>query len=551
MKPIARLAMAFAVVAAWPVLANARTALDAPGCASLAHLRIGPADIGLATSGARVTATSFIPADAQGHPAHCLVSGEIAPKTPAAPDIRFRVALPAAWNGKSLMFGGGGTDGFIPDVLGNQLNMPSAAPTPLARGYAVFGSDSGHQGGGPDFGLNDEAWRNYLGDALKKTRDAATLIVTRAYATPPKRAYFLGTSRGGAEGLVVAARWPADWDGVVSLYPARNPLFTVFGLLAANQALAQPGAYPTVEKRALMYRAALERCDQLDGAKDGVISNVAGCHKVFDPSTATVDGAALRCGAGVATKPNCLSDAELAAYRAIEAPVDLPVPLGGETVFPGFNAYTSDVGRPGSSPAQTHSTALGFGFRPPSSPMQQGMPMSWGLADPFVRIVILRDSAANPLRLDLKHLGPVADRIKALAVLHDSDLGMSGFARKHGKILLMHGTDDMLVTPRGTEAYYRRLRSQLGGKAVDGMLRFYEAPGFGHSQSAIFGVEWDYLAALESWVEHGVDPSQREVMTDTTGVPGRTRPLCRYPRWPKYRGSGDINAAASFSCSLR
>jgi hypothetical protein len=550
MKPIVRLAVGAALMCAWPALANARTALDAPGCALLAQLRIGSADIGLPTSGARVTAATFMPADTQGHPAHCLVSGEIAPKDSTAPDIRFRLALPATWSGKSVMFGGAGTDGFIPDVLGNQLNMPSTAPTPVARGYAVFGSDGGHQGGTPNFALNDEAWRNYLGDALKKTRDVATLIVTHAYATPPKRAYFLGTSRGGAEALVVAARWPGDWDGVVSLYPARNPLFTVIGLLAANQALAEPGAYPTLEQRALVYRAAVERCDQLDGAKDGVISNVAGCHKVLDLSTATVGGASLRCGGG-RVQPDCLSEAELAAYRAIESPVDLPVPLGGETVFPGFNAYTADVGRPGSSPAQTHSTALGFGFKPPSSPMQQGMPMSWGLADPFVRIVIQRDPASEPLRLDLKQLGPAADRIKALAVLHDSDLDMAGFARKHGKILLMHGTDDMLVTPRGTEAYYRHLRSRLGGKAVDEMLRFYEAPGFGHSQSAIFGVEWDYLAALESWVEHGVDPSEREVMTDTTGVPGRTRPFCPYPRWPKYRGRGDINAAASFTCSLR
>jgi hypothetical protein len=29
---------------------------------------------------------------------------------------------------------------------------------------------------------------------------------------------------------------------------------------------------------------------------------------------------------------------------------------------------------------------------------------------------------------------------------------------------------------------------------------------------------------------------------------GRTRPLCEYPAWPKYNGSGDVNAAASFAC---
>jgi hypothetical protein len=30
---------------------------------------------------------------------------------------------------------------------------------------------------------------------------------------------------------------------------------------------------------------------------------------------------------------------------------------------------------------------------------------------------------------------------------------------------------------------------------------------------------------------------------------GRTRPLCEYPRWPRYR-SGDPESAQSFVCSL-
>ncbi|HEY0202499.1 MAG TPA: tannase/feruloyl esterase family alpha/beta hydrolase, partial [Burkholderiaceae bacterium] len=30
---------------------------------------------------------------------------------------------------------------------------------------------------------------------------------------------------------------------------------------------------------------------------------------------------------------------------------------------------------------------------------------------------------------------------------------------------------------------------------------------------------------------------------------GRTRPLCEYPTWPRYNGSGDTNLAASFTCA--
>jgi feruloyl esterase len=66
--------------------------------------------------------------------------------------------------------------------------------------------------------------------------------------------------------------------------------------------------------------------------------------------------------------------------------------------------------------------------------------------------------------------------------------------------------------------------------------------------SSIFNAAWDSLTALDQWVDRGIAPSA-QVVSDTAGVPGRTRPLCDYPKWPKYKGSGDVNAAASFNCA--
>src|SRR3546814_6697011 len=54
----------------------------------------------------------------------------------------------------------------------------------------------------------------------------------------------------------------------------------------ATKILAAPGAYPSLEKRALLHRSVLERCDGLDGAKDGMIYKVDQCMAVFDPATA-------------------------------------------------------------------------------------------------------------------------------------------------------------------------------------------------------------------------------------------------------------------------
>jgi feruloyl esterase len=87
----------------------------------------------------------------------------------------------------------------------------------------------------------------------------------------------------------------------------------------------------------------------------------------------------------------------------------------------------------------------------------------------------------------------------------------------------------------------------MGEKKTREFLRFYEVAGYGHALSSVFNASWDSLTALEDWVEKGVAPGPQTV-SDSIGVPGRSRPLCEYPGWPKYRGAGDVNKAASFDC---
>jgi len=69
-------------------------------------------------------------------------------------------------------------------------------------------------------------------------------------------------------------------------------------------------------------------------------------------------------------------------------------------------------------------------------------------------------------------------------------------------------------------------------------------------RSAPCSTAWDSLATLDAWVEKGEAPAA-QVVADSVGVPGRTRPLCEYPAWPRYRGTGDINNASSFICVMQ
>ena len=524
-------------------------------CAQLVNMQIPSTAIGLPTTGAVITAATTVAANGTGSAAvgeYCLATGKIMPVDPTAPDIQFKVALPTTWNSKVLMRGGGGWNGSIPAVAGNILNTTAASP--LGRGYAVFGSDSGHQSAASidaSFSANPEAFRNWIGDALKKTRDAALVVVKATYGSAPTKSYFVGSSTGGREALAVAGRWPADWDGVVALYPSHDAAVQILGMLAEARALAAPGAYMNSAKRGVLYGAALAACDALDGVNDGVISNVQRCNTIFDPTTALLNGLPVRCAGGADTGDTCLSDAQLAALTKINSPVLFNFSLAnGETSFPGYNVLVSDNGIPTDpAPLQPTLASLGFGLAPPAFPVTGSMLAGLQYADSFVRYAIAGDATFNTLAIDASNPGSLASRFSEFSALDNADRNLTPFAEKGGKLLIMHGTADTLVSPRRSELYVQQLRATMGADKVDSFLRFYEVPGFGHSVSAQFNASWDQLTAIESWVEKSVDPATNQIVTDTLGVPGRTRPLCLYPTWPKYKGSGDVNSAASFTCS--
>lgn len=530
-------------------------------CAQLAGKTVPASSIGLPTTGATVTAATTMPASGTGAQAtgeYCLVSGAINPVDPAAPQIKFQIAMPTVWNNKIMMFGGGGYDGTIPAPTGNVPAGPTAQPTPLGRGYATFASDSGHQAnalGSEDgsFGVNDEAVQNFSGDALKKTRDAAVYLIDARYAVKaPKRAYFAGGSSGGREALAVVQRWPQDWDGSIVLYPAwaAASLDLQFGRI--TRALAAPGAYLDQAKRKVLLNAVLAACDTLDGVADGLISNVAACNTTFNPATATVNGTALRCAGGADTGDTCLSDAQISALNVYNTPITFGYSLAsGETQYPGFNVYGADLGVANASALQPTVTTLALGTSQPASPMPTTAPYLSVFWDQWIRYFVTRDSNYNSLTVDPQNPGSLQARISQLTGLQDvNKTDLSAFNARGGKILMAHGMADALVSTRSTEQYYQRLQATMGASAVANFVRFYEIPGYGHAVSTVYNASWDSLTTLENWVENGVTPPAQTV-ADTAGVPGRTRPLCEYPSFPRYNGSGDVNAASSFTCATQ
>jgi len=226
---------------------------------------------------------------ANGMPAYGVVEGSIFSVDPQGWPINFRILLPASWSRRSMQAGGGGINGTI-TVREGRTPM-------LGRGFAVYGSDSGHQAGmggaahlaygpagtsGDDWSLNEEAIRNLGYMQMKKTHDAAMVIMERIYGQRPRFNYYVGGSQGGREGLMVAQRYPADYDGIVSDVPIVN-----FSSLMLAPELIRIREIPlenwvTPAKVNAIRAEFLRQCDILDGLSDGIINNYIASREIFD-----------------------------------------------------------------------------------------------------------------------------------------------------------------------------------------------------------------------------------------------------------------------------
>ena len=420
---------------------------------------------------------------------------------------------------------------------------------PLTRrqGYATFGTDSGHQAASlPEiqaFALNDEALVNFAYASYKKTRDVAVKIIGSRYGRAPSRMYFFGGSEGGREGLTMAQRFPADYDGIVSIVP----VISWVGLQTAGNRSGiaqQNGGWLNAAKVTLLRKSVVSACDQLDGLADGIISNYEKCGAVFKPST-------LRCASGGDEADLCLSDRQIAAVNTIHAPYEFTFSLAnGVTAYPGFGYGGED--QPGGMVQWVS------GARPAAFPASSGAAhgQQWNFGNGAVRYFIVRDPSFNALEYKPD---AHADRVRYISGLMDStNPDLSAFLARGGKLIMKENMADYAQSPFAGIAYYKSVVARMGQAVVDRFFRLYATPGVNHGGSGVSVTGTpvpqyvDLLGVLDAWVDHGQAPA--DALTQTaraTTAPfavTASRPMCRYPGYPRYNGTGDRNDASSFSC---
>jgi len=538
-RPISLAVIGLAAAAAAPASASGRPGTDlvkaaAKRCAALTGTEVPARQFALPTRGAHIDSGTLTAADtANGRPEFCLVRGSVRGQDPAATPINFEVNLPTSWNRKAVQFGGGGFNGSLvtglDPVPGSAPVTASAAP-PINRGYATFGSDGGTAvGTNPQgsFALNAETLRNYAGESVKRTHDVAAAILQQYYRRSAAYQYYVGGSKGGHEGLVAAQRYGKDYDGIVAYYPAnQNQAMVLSWYHLLQAAYKRPGGYLNPAKQQLLVNAVYQTCDGLDGAQDGVVSNVRSCQDTFDVKT-------LRCPTGADTGDSCLSDAQIGTLEAADTPFVFDFPLAnGVRTLGSFPVYRgADLGGIWLDSA---GTGLATAYN--------------GFAQPVIKYFIKQETGVPGTGFDFDYRD-YASRVKALSWLYDAtDPDVDSFALRGGKLILVQGTTDMLVPDSTTNQYYQRLVARYG-LLSRWFVRYYTVPGYGHGNGR-FNASWDSLTALEDWAEDGHAPRDQVVYDGSAATRDRSRPLCEYPTFPRYV-RGDVNQASSFTCAWR
>jgi pimeloyl-ACP methyl ester carboxylesterase len=511
--------------------------------------------------------------DANG--AYGVVDGQILPVDPKAPPINFRVALPAKWARRGLQLGGGGMNGIIPNIT-----------TPdLARGFATYGSDSGHSAGfgpmpgmgpgagGPppgfaggmpapppganDWTLNDEAIKNLGYMQMKKTRDAAMVIMERVYGERPRFSYYIGGSQGGREALTVAQRYPDDYDGII----ADVPIVGFSSLMLAPELIRiqeKPLAnWVPPAKTAAIRAEFIRQADKLDGLEDGVINNYMAARALFDMSQGDSrrnPWAALRGPDGqdpdpADTSENAkLSDGQIETLKFIYTPYEFASALANGRKRFGMWVPNTD---PSGSGLLVPQRFRGQEGAAPDAPLHSHL----GVLG--VTGFLMQDLSANPL--DYVEGGKWEARRKQLSEWLDStNPDLSAFYRRGGKMIVTIGTNDTLASPGEQLDYYQAVLDRMGRRTVDAFARLFVLPQTGHGLSGTshtsngagqpvqpFQIpnQFDKRAALIAWVERNEAPGK--TITVTAGQ--RSLPMCSYPEYPRYVG-GSPELATSYRC---
>lgn len=444
----------------------------------------------------------------------CRIAGFSSPTSDS--HIGFEVWMPLAenWNGKYI---GVGNPGFIGDIRFGGLARE------VAQGSAAASTDTGHldaESEAPDAWAigHPEKVADWGYRAVHETTVAAKAILRAYYGKPQTLSFWSSCHEGGNQALAEAQEFPNDYDGIA----AGDPAYYISHLQAASEYLTwvnvkegvKGPSYIPPSKYAVIHRAVLDLCDQLDGVKDGFIEDPTRCH--FDPTS-------IRCP-GKADYASCLTGPQVETAKKIYEGAKF---ADGKQIYPGFEVGSEE--------------AWGVMIVGPA-------PLS--INNAFLQNVVHEDPRWDFHMFDLDRDTKLSEsKYGAVVDWHNPDL--SAFKAHGGKLLMYSSWEETAIPPGGLINYYESVLGKMGGTSqTDDFVRLFMVPGMGMCSG--FGTggngAWDALQVIEKWRETGVAPDKIIASHRVGGEVDRTHPACPYPKAAIYDGKGDPLDASNFSC---
>jgi feruloyl esterase len=527
-------------------------------------------------------------------PAHCVVTGKMNPRTGIdgkSYAINFEMRLPTSWSGRFFHQVNGGNDGFISTdttrAFGRKLGG-SPTSNGLIEGFAVLTSDAGHAPdsasyandpatglgiAGQVFGLDPQARKDYGYAAVGSLTPMAKSLISAAYGRGPDRSYMAGASNGGRHAMVAASRFAADYDGILAGSPGFNLPKSRIAEEWTNQILMgaatsidpltnRPAIWSALSLADITYvsKRVLAKCDALDGAVDGMVQDVQGCQGAF-----SLANDVATCAVGQLPDGTCVSAVQKTALTKMFAG---PKNSAGKALYSDWpwdngiyganwrgymtgTTYGTGTGTSKYSNNVGFVSAAAFIFStPPADPkVMTGLGatmIDWTLGYDFDKAESLINGTTS-----------IFTESSMSFMTPPNPTNLSTLRDRGAKMIVYHGTSDPVFSYNDTIAWYKGLAAANNSDASN-FARVFNVPGMTHTAGGPSTDQFDFVTALIAWVEKGQAPdsviattrteAQNPDMTASGIKAGRTRPLCPYPQFAKYKGTGSLDDAASFAC---
>jgi feruloyl esterase len=463
----------------------------ARSCSSLTGVDFSRAAPGTVTSAAVVKVKLTT-----GNVAFCDARGVI------APHIHFEIRLPAAtWHGQYLQEGCGTFCGYV-----KLSNFPLTGFTCGAADsgeLALATDDEGHTSAPADasWAKNSQVARVVFGLTSENSLyHMSRAIIAAYYGRPAAYSYYDGCSDGGREALMLAERYPADFNGIIAGAAAIN-LAASSGMfwpwmVRANTA---PDGHQIVTSEVIpaLHAAVIRAC----GNREGIITDPRRCG--FNP-------ASIQCRPGERAS-SCLTPAQVVAVREFYLG---PTDPQGQSLYYGGEPYGSELGWIG-------------GFVEPAT--DKGAPANSEaalLALSYLRYLAFEPNPPTDFSLaDVKFTRREFHAVNRLgeALYNADDPDLRAFAARGGKLIMYQGWADQSITPWSSLDYYAAVERASGGfGASQSFSRLYMIPAAYHCLFAPDGDTnmADFLTKLIAWVQVGAAPGA--VQADTVNSHGQT-----------------------------